>query len=194
MALLIVLGAVGLMLLAVWGWRSRGDARSLARHERAVTVLRGMADRTVRAPDVGEGGTGHVRVVDANPDNAFRPSTFWAGRPEPQGASVAHSITPLAAASTTGSATPARRSPARRRAPLRERRAVVDPARQRRRGSSRTERCQGRAADCELDAVQRQLHVRVTVTDGDRRTPMDPACCGGSPCPVSLQPRRREPS
>src|SRR5437660_944319 len=40
MALLIVLGAVGLMLLAVWAWRSGGDARSLARHERAVTVLR----------------------------------------------------------------------------------------------------------------------------------------------------------
>jgi hypothetical protein len=118
MALLIVLGAVGLMLLAVWAWRSRGDARSLARHERAVTVLRGMADRPLRAPDVGEGGTGHVRVVDANPDHAFRPSTFWAGRPEPHGASVAHPIASLAAASTTGSAAPARRSPARRRAAL----------------------------------------------------------------------------
>src|SRR5712692_3785836 len=96
MALLIVLGAVGLMLLAVWAWRSGGDARSLARHERAVTVLRGMADRPLRAPDAGEGATGHVRVVDANPKHAFRPSTFWAIRPEPQRASVPHPIASLA--------------------------------------------------------------------------------------------------
>src|SRR5947208_9068924 len=102
MALLIVLGAVGLMLLAVWGWRSRGDARSLARHERAVTVLRGMADRTLRAPDVGEGGTGHVRVVDANPDKAFGPWTFWGGRPEPHGASVADWIRSRPRGSATG--------------------------------------------------------------------------------------------
>ena len=123
MAILIVLGTVGLMLLDVWAWRSRGDARSLARHERAVTVLRGMADRPLRAPDAGEGATGHVRVVDANPKHAFRPSTFWAIRPEPQRASVPHPIASLAAASTTGSATRARRSPARRRAALVE--AVV---------------------------------------------------------------------
>jgi len=123
MALLIVLGAVGLMLLAVWAWRLRADARSLARHERGVTVLRGIADRLPRAPDDGEGATGHVRIVDANPNHAFRPSTFWAIRPEPQRASVPHPIASLAAASTTGSATRARRSPARRRAALVE--AVV---------------------------------------------------------------------
>src|SRR5438105_4571826 len=120
MAILIVLGTVGLMLLDVWAWRSRGDARSLARHERAVTVLRRMADRPLRAPDADEGATGHVRVVDDNPDPAFRPSTFWARRPEPRGASVRHPIASLAAASTTGSATRARRSPARRRAALLE--------------------------------------------------------------------------